>query len=71
MKMAITRDLSGNGMTVAEPSYGKVIELSGNGTPEGKITAPVGSEYHRFDGGAVTSFYIKESGAGNTGWVAK
>lgn len=45
--------------------------LSGSGTPEGAQTAPVGSTYARTDGGAVTSFYVKESGVGNTGWVAK
>jgi hypothetical protein len=25
----------------------------------------------RSDGGAGTSFYVKESGTGNTGWVSK
>lgn len=45
---------------------------SGSGSPEGVISAPVGSTYHRTDGGAGTSFYVKESGGtGNTGWVAK
>ena len=43
----------------------------GSGTPEGVVTAPVGAVFHRTDGGAGTSFYVKESGAGNTGWVAK
>lgn len=44
----------------------------GNGSPEGVVTAPRGSEYRRWDGGAGTSFYIKESaGTLNTGWVAK
>ena len=41
------------------------------GTPEGNVTAPVGSLYLRSDGGASTTLYIKESGTGNTGWVAK
>lgn len=45
--------------------------FSGTGTPEGAVTAPVGSMYLRDDGGAGTTLYIKESGAGNTGWVAK
>lgn len=45
--------------------------LWGNGTPEGVQTASVGSMYMRQDGGASTTLYIKESGAGNTGWVAK
>lgn len=44
---------------------------SGEGTPEGVITARIGSTYHRTDGGAGTPFYVKESGIGNTGWVAK
>ena len=43
---------------------------SGTGSPEGVLTAPVGSQYHRTDGGAGTVFYTKETGAGNTGWVA-
>lgn len=43
----------------------------GSGTPEGVVTAPVGAIYSRTDGGAGTSLYVKESGAGNTGWVAK
>jgi hypothetical protein len=45
--------------------------LSGSGTPEGAITAPVGSIFMRTDGGAGTSFYVKQSGTGNTGWVGK
>lgn len=44
---------------------------SGSGTPEGVVTAIVGSQFMRTDGGAGTSFYVKESGTGNTGWVAK
>jgi hypothetical protein len=45
--------------------------LQGTGTPEGAVTAEVGSMFLRRDGGAGTSFYVKESGSGNTGWVAK
>lgn len=44
---------------------------TGSGTPEGAITATIGSTYRRSDGGAGTTFYVKESGAGNTGWAAK
>jgi hypothetical protein len=43
----------------------------GSGTPEGSVTASVGSLYTRTDGGASTTLYVKESGTGNTGWVAK
>jgi hypothetical protein len=55
------------------PEYGVAgpRDLAGSGTPEGVISAPVGSTYRRTNGGAGTSFYVKESGTGNTGWVAK
>lgn len=43
----------------------------GAGSPETVVTAPVGSLFTRTDGGANTTLYVKESGAGNTGWVAK
>lgn len=56
------------GVRLGSASGPKVI--SGTGSPEGTVTAPVGSLYHRTDGGTGTSLYIKESGAGNTGWVA-
>jgi len=45
---------------------------SGSGTPEGSVAGAVGSTYTRTDGGAGTSFYVKESGGvSNTGWVGK
>lgn len=55
------------GFTATQSLYDRY----GSGSPEGVITAPVGAVYHRTDGGAGTSFYVKESGSGNTGWVAK
>lgn len=45
--------------------------LSGTGSPENVVTAPVGTLFARTDGGAGTTLYVKESGSGNTGWVAK
>lgn len=51
--------------------YPTVGTYYGTGTPEGARVAGIGSIYHRIDGGASTSFYVKESGTGNTGWVAK
>ena len=45
--------------------------LFGTGTPEGAVTAAIGSMFMRADGGAGTSLYVKESGTGNTGWVGK
>ncbi len=43
----------------------------GTGSPEGVVTANIGSMYLRRDGGAGTTLYIKESGTGNTGWSGK
>ena len=45
--------------------------ISGPGAPEGAVTAGQGTLYLRTDGGASTTLYVKESGSGNTGWVAK
>jgi hypothetical protein len=44
---------------------------TGTGSPESVLTATVGHLYLRTDGGAGTTLYVKESGAGNTGWVGK
>jgi hypothetical protein len=41
----------------------------GTGSPEGVVTAAVGSLFSRTD--AATTLYVKQTGAGNTGWVAK
>ncbi|MFJ7950781.1 hypothetical protein ACIQZG_04535 [Lysinibacillus sp. NPDC096418] len=51
--------------------YNGVRILSGSGAPEGGTVAPVGSLYLRSNGGANTTLYVKESGTGNTGWIAK
>lgn len=42
--------------------------MSGTGSPNGVVTAPVGMLFLRTDGGAGTTLYVKEVGAGNTGW---
>ncbi len=44
---------------------------SGTGTPQGAVTAPIGSVYLNLSGGSGTTLYVKESGTGNTGWVGK
>lgn len=61
------------GITAAEArtNIGLGHVHTGAGSPEGVLTAAVGSLYSRTDGGASTTLYVKESGAGNTGWVAK
>lgn len=56
-----------NGFT----NFGGVTWTANTGSPEGVFTALVGSLYSRTNGGAGTSLYVKESGTGNTGWVAK
>jgi hypothetical protein len=45
--------------------------ITGTGSPESSVTASVGALYIRTDGGTSTTLYVKESGTGNTGWVAK
>lgn len=44
---------------------------SGSGSPEGSATASPGALYTNTGGGAGTTLYVKETGNGNTGWVAK
>ena len=48
-----------------------VSMTTGTGSPEAVVTASLGSSYYNLSGGANTTLYVKESGAGNTGWVAK
>lgn len=43
----------------------------GTGSPEGVVSAPVASLYLRADGVPGATLYVKEDGAGNTGWAAK
>lgn len=71
----IRRNAAGIDAKVADNSafapVQSLYDRYGAGAPEGVVTAPVGTTYHRTDGGANTSLYVKESGTGNTGWVAK
>ena len=44
----------------------------GAGPPEGVVVAPTGAVYHNTNGGAATTFYVKESSpTPSTGWVGK
>lgn len=65
---AIFSSISGRVNMSAAGSFGI---RSGAGSPEGVIIATPGSIYLRTDGDAMTSLYVKGSGTGNTGWVAK
>jgi hypothetical protein len=59
------------GLTVTgSVTIGSAWHGAGSGSPEGAVTAIVGSTYTRLNGGAGTTLYIKEAGTGNTGWVA-
>ena len=51
-----------------EVTVGTVKIAVVTGSPEGVLTAAVGSLARRTDGGANTTLYVKESGSGNTGW---
>lgn len=67
-------DVEGNvraqdGFKLTASSDVKIIH--GTGSPESVYAAAVGSLFLRTDGGASTTLYVKESGTGNTGWVAK
>ena len=44
---------------------------AGSGSPEGLITAPVGSLYLRTDGSTSTTLYVKTAGTAATGWTPK
>lgn len=56
-------------------SWFKLIDSNtiktGMGSPEGVITALPGTLYLNQNGGAGTTLYVKQSGTGNVGWVAK
>ena len=47
-----------------------VFDSAGTGSPEGVVTASLGSLYRRTNGGVGTTLYYKSSGTGNTGWTA-
>ena len=60
------------GLLFGDGTTAPTVQLrTGTGTPEGSVTAPVGSLYLRTDGSTSTTLYVKTSGTGNTGWTAK
>ena len=66
--------ISGTGavaITGTSLQLGTVTWTTGAGSPEGVVTAVVGSLYSRTDGSTSTTLYVKTSGSGNTGWTAK
>ena len=63
--------LDENVPTHSEINVGGAKYVTGVGSPEGVVAAPVGSTYGRTDGGVGSALYVKEVGVGNTGWGAK
>lgn len=68
-KIFSTLDLGGNRIDENTDSTRSI--RFGTGTPEAVVSAGIGSVFLRTDGAASTTLYIKESGTGNTGWIAK
>jgi len=65
-------DYSPGILVLGSSATANVSHRSGAGSPEGAIAAPQGLTYSRTDGGAGTTWYVKETGgATSTGWSAK
>ena len=64
----IHTNATNNRMAIGLASGVTLFITSGAGSPEGAISAVIGSLYLRTDGGAGTTLYVKSSGSGNTGW---
>jgi len=58
--------------TVSSPifSTGHATWTEGSGSPEGVVTAPIGSIYSNLTGTTATALWKKEATAGPTGWTA-
>ena len=63
--------VSGAAVTNSESFDRSPKHLTYRGNPENNVTADVGDICTSSTGGASTTLYIKESGTGSTGWVAK
>ena len=60
--------LSGPGIPL-DIAGGKARDMAGSGSPEGAVTAPLGTKWSNTSGGAGTSLYVKETApTPNTGW---
>lgn len=62
MFQALFNAMPGDGTTI--------LNLSGYGSPNGTQTAGIGSTYSQIDGSGSTAYWTKQTGSGNTGWVA-
>jgi len=64
-----------SGITLSNSLFGKfggtgVNVYCGINSPEGVVTAGVGSLFIRTNGSVGATLYVKQSGTGNTGWTA-
>jgi len=62
---------NGSFIVITSLTAGLANWITGFGSPNNVITAPTGSIYTNLNGGSLSTLYVKESGAGNTGWIAK
>lgn len=63
---------NGSVLNIIQLSYSTAgTWYTGNGSPEGTIAAPIGSIYSNTLGGSNQTFWVKESGSGSVGWIAK
>lgn len=71
---AVIQDNSMTAMAVGNYSLlsGAVhlVRAIGGASPEGALVASIGSTFHREDGGAATSLYVKVANNTNAGWAA-
>jgi len=61
------------GGTVRHVAAGEAVGCTsgvGRGAPEGVVTAMPGSDWRNLDGGTGSTYWIKRTGTGPTGWVA-
>ncbi|MEF3313336.1 hypothetical protein PV433_31080 [Paenibacillus sp. GYB004] len=58
-------------LSAVDSKWYDVGVVRGTGSPEGVVTALIGAIYVNESGGANTTFWVKETGSGNTGWKAK
>jgi hypothetical protein len=62
--------LSGAVRHVADGEAAGCISRIGRGSPQGVVAAAPGSDWRNLDGGAGSTYWIKQTGTGATGWVA-
>jgi len=69
--LSLKANLASPALTGA-PTINGVAIRTGAGSPNTVVTGNIGDLYLNTTGGASTTLYVKESGAGtNTGWVGK